>query len=191
MRSSVHAAHHGVERGDDGVGHRLDARRAGIVAGDAALFGVAGVNQKRLAFRGHEQRAAAAGGLAALRPLADAIGDPLAARVVVFGRDESGIGAGVGRLLIQMAKRAGAYVLTTVSTEDKAEIARAAGADERKIERKELLAAIKQKQANNPEQAVVIAADKDVKYEAVLKVMDELQRADVRRVGLLVKPAAR
>ena len=35
------------------------------------------------------------------------------------------------------------------------------------------------------------AADKDVKYEAVLKVMDELQRADVRRVGLLVKPAAR
>ena len=38
---------------------------------------------------------------------------------------------------------------------------------------------------------LLIAADKDVKYEAVLKVMDELQRADVRRVGLLVKPAAR
>ena len=37
---------------------------------------------------------------------------------------------------------------------------------------------------------VVIAADKDVKYDAVMRVMDELQRADVRRVGLLVKPAA-
>jgi NADPH2:quinone reductase len=37
---------------------------------------------------------------------------------------------GVGLLLIQMAKRLGARVLTTVSTEAKAELARAAGADE-------------------------------------------------------------
>jgi NADPH2:quinone reductase len=37
---------------------------------------------------------------------------------------------GVGLLLIQMAKRRGARVLTTVSTEAKAELARAAGADE-------------------------------------------------------------
>ncbi|CAN5820061.1 quinone oxidoreductase [soil metagenome] len=37
---------------------------------------------------------------------------------------------GVGQLLIQLAKLAGARVLTTVSTEDKAELARAAGADE-------------------------------------------------------------
>jgi biopolymer transport protein TolR len=36
---------------------------------------------------------------------------------------------------------------------------------------------------------VVISADKDVRYEAVLKVMDELQRAQVKRVGLMVKPA--
>jgi biopolymer transport protein ExbD len=28
-----------------------------------------------------------------------------------------------------------------------------------------------------------------VRYEAVLEVMDELQRQQVRRVGLLVKPA--
>jgi methylglutaconyl-CoA hydratase len=38
---------------------------------------------------------------------------------------------------------------------------------------------------------VVIAADKDVRYEAVLKVMDELQRQNIRRVGLLVKPAGK
>ena len=38
---------------------------------------------------------------------------------------------------------------------------------------------------------VVIGGDKDVRYEAVLKVMDELQRNNVARVGLLVKPEAR
>jgi NADPH2:quinone reductase len=37
---------------------------------------------------------------------------------------------GVGQLLIQLARRAGARVLTTVSTADKAELAREAGADE-------------------------------------------------------------
>src|SRR5690242_8089215 len=37
---------------------------------------------------------------------------------------------GVGRLLVQMAKRRGARVLATVSTADKARLARAAGADE-------------------------------------------------------------
>jgi len=36
---------------------------------------------------------------------------------------------------------------------------------------------------------VVIAADKDVKYEHVMKAMDSLQKAGVQRVGLSVKPA--
>lgn len=36
---------------------------------------------------------------------------------------------------------------------------------------------------------VVIAADKDVKYEHVMTVMDRLQRAGIQRVGLMVKPA--
>jgi biopolymer transport protein TolR len=34
---------------------------------------------------------------------------------------------------------------------------------------------------------VVIAADKSVKYETVVKVMDTLQRAGVQRVGLSVQ----
>lgn len=38
--------------------------------------------------------------------------------------------------------------------------------------------------ANTP---VVISADKAVKYEAVVKVMDTLQRSGVQRVGLAVK----
>lgn len=60
--------------------------------------------------------------------------------------------------------------------------------DDRKLSRNDLLAAIRQKQARNPEQAVVIAADKDVRYEAVLDIMDMLQQNQVKKVGLLVKP---
>ena len=60
--------------------------------------------------------------------------------------------------------------------------------DDRKMSRDDLLAAIRQKQAKNPEQAVVIAADKDVRYEAVLDIMDMLQQNQVKKVGLLVKP---
>jgi biopolymer transport protein TolR len=37
--------------------------------------------------------------------------------------------------------------------------------------------------------AVVISADRNVKYEAVVKVMDALQRAGVQRVGLSVQLA--
>jgi len=65
---------------------------------------------------------------------------------------------------------------------------RAAGVDDRKVSRNDLVTAIKQKQAKNPEQAVVIAADKDIKYEAVLEVMDMLQQNQVRKLGLMVKP---
>ena len=67
---------------------------------------------------------------------------------------------------------------------------RAKGApDERRVTSAELISVLRDRQATNPDQPVVIAGDKDVRYEAVLKVMDELQRANVRRVGLLVKPA--
>jgi biopolymer transport protein TolR len=61
-------------------------------------------------------------------------------------------------------------------------------AAEHKLTRDELLKAIKQKQQQNPKQAVVIAADKDVRYEAVLEVMDMLQQNQVKKVGLLAKP---
>ena len=61
-------------------------------------------------------------------------------------------------------------------------------ATERKVTRNELIQAIRQKQAQNPQQAVVIAADKDVRYAAVLEVMDMLQQNQVKKVGLLAKP---
>jgi len=46
------------------------------------------------------------------------------------------------------------------------------------VSRDELVAAIRDKQARDPERPVVIAGDKAVKYEEVLKVMDLLQSRD-------------
>ena len=65
---------------------------------------------------------------------------------------------------------------------------RALGGQEVTISRSELAAKIKEAQARNPQQPVLIAADKSVRYEAVLNVMDELQRQQVTKIGLLVQP---
>ena len=43
--------------------------------------------------------------------------------------------------------------------------------------------------SNTPNTAVIISADRNVKYETVVKVMDTLQRAGVARVGLSVQLA--
>ena len=65
---------------------------------------------------------------------------------------------------------------------------RARSMDERRMTRNQLVAAIRQKQKQNPAQPVVIAADKDVRYESVLEVMDMLQQNQVQKIGLLAKP---
>ncbi len=46
---------------------------------------------------------------------------------------------------------------------------------------------VRELQGGDAEAPVVISADKNVKYEAVVKVMDSLQKAGVQRVGLAVK----
>jgi biopolymer transport protein TolR len=46
---------------------------------------------------------------------------------------------------------------------------------------------VKLSQAGDPNTPVVISADKAVKYEAVVKLMDTLQRAGILRVGLAVR----
>ncbi|MEQ1807469.1 MAG: protein TolR [Burkholderiaceae bacterium] len=50
-----------------------------------------------------------------------------------------------------------------------------------------LAARVKAAQAGDANTPVVISADRAVKYEAVVKVMDTLQRAGIQRVGLSVK----
>jgi biopolymer transport protein TolR len=55
-----------------------------------------------------------------------------------------------------------------------------------------VVVAVTEAQAGRPAgaSAVVISADRNVKYESVVKVMDNLQRAGVQRVGLSVKLAS-
>jgi biopolymer transport protein TolR len=65
---------------------------------------------------------------------------------------------------------------------------RSKGDQEQAIERSELAARLKSAQSRNPQQAVLIAGDRSVRYEAVLNVMDELQKQQVAKIGLLVKP---
>ncbi len=50
-----------------------------------------------------------------------------------------------------------------------------------------LPARVRDLQGGDDNTPVVISADRNVKYEAVVKVMDSLQRAGVVRVGLAVK----
>ncbi len=57
------------------------------------------------------------------------------------------------------------------------------------VSEQSLLEKLRDAQAENPERAVVIEAEKSVRYEAVMKVMDLLQRNNISKVGLLVKPA--
>ncbi len=65
---------------------------------------------------------------------------------------------------------------------------RAGNATEQDLGKSELAQKVRAAQRKNPEQAVLIAGDKNVRYEAVLGVMDELQRQQVAKIGLLVQP---
>ena len=62
------------------------------------------------------------------------------------------------------------------------------GGQEQTVARDNLLQAVRAIQVGHPDQAVVINADKNLKYDDVLRVMDSLQAGKIKRVGLLVKP---
>ena len=63
------------------------------------------------------------------------------------------------------------------------------------VSMKEIANAVRQAQSGladaDTDSAVVISADRTVKYETVVNVMDTLQRAGVKRVGLSVQLAPR
>ncbi len=61
--------------------------------------------------------------------------------------------------------------------------------DAKSLQRDELLLDVRALLAKSPARSVVIAADKNVKYEDVIGVMDLLKRNKVDKVGLLLKPA--
>ena len=74
-------------------------------------------------------------------------------------------------------------VVLTVKLNNKIEL------DNKPMERDELLLAVRQALAESPERSVVIAADKNVKYDDVIGVMDLLKQNKVDKVGLLLSPA--
>ena len=65
------------------------------------------------------------------------------------------------------------------------------GGQEQAVTRDRLLPAVRAIQANRPDQAVVISADRNLKYEDVVRVLDVLQGGKIKRVGLLTKPVAK
>lgn len=67
---------------------------------------------------------------------------------------------------------------------------RAAPDNEEILTRERLVQAVAHRLEMHRDQPVVISADKDVRYEAVMQVMDALQKAGAPRVGLLVKPGS-
>jgi biopolymer transport protein TolR len=56
-----------------------------------------------------------------------------------------------------------------------------------RIALKQLAARVKAQQNGSTAVPVIISADKGVKYEAVVRVMDTLQKAGIARVGLAVR----
>jgi biopolymer transport protein TolR len=61
------------------------------------------------------------------------------------------------------------------------------GRDEAPITLPQLAARVKQAQLAGPDVPAVISAERTVKYEAVVRVMESLRKNNVPRVGLLVK----
>jgi biopolymer transport protein TolR len=79
-------------------------------------------------------------------------------------------------------------VEVVVGTDEKVRL-RVDGKDGQPIATRDVAARVVELQGGDANMPVVISADKSVKYESVVKVMDSLQRAGVQRVGLSVKNA--
>ena len=62
-------------------------------------------------------------------------------------------------------------------------------ADEQRVTRSQLVDFVRGAQSKHPDQAVVIAGDRAVRYEEVINVLDLMQKNQVKRVGLLARPA--
>ena len=63
----------------------------------------------------------------------------------------------------------------------------AQGGLETPVSGEELAGRLQQSLKKNPEQPVVISADKNVRYEVVIDVMDRLQQQHIKKIGLLTR----
>ncbi len=66
---------------------------------------------------------------------------------------------------------------------------RAADNEPRTVRKADLAAEIAALHRAAPDQPVVIAADRNVRYEEVMNTMSLLQKAQISRIGLLARPA--
>jgi biopolymer transport protein TolR len=87
------------------------------------------------------------------------------------------------------AQRPPAVVEVIVGTDERLRL-RTGGAEPAAVTLAQLAARVRQAQAGDAQVPVVISADRQVRYDAVVRVMDTLQRAGVQRVGLAVKQAS-
>ncbi len=83
----------------------------------------------------------------------------------------------------QAMKQATAPLVITIKADKSIEL------EGKNLTRDHLLSAVKASLQQHPDQAVVIAADKNVIYDEVMGVMDLLKQNKVEKVGLLLKPA--
>ena len=79
------------------------------------------------------------------------------------------------------------FIEITVGSDEKLRLKIDGKADPQPITLPQLVVRAKQAQARLADTAVVISADRNVKYEAVVRVMGALQKEGVKRVGLSVK----
>ena len=63
----------------------------------------------------------------------------------------------------------------------------AKGSKELGVSRDDLIRLLKDRKGEQTKQAVVISADKSVRYEEVVNIMDLLQQQNIEKVGLLTK----
>ena len=62
--------------------------------------------------------------------------------------------------------------------------------DGKAMQRDELLFALRQQVEKDPLRTVLISADKNVKYDDVIGVMDLIKQGKIEKVGLLLQPAS-
>ena len=78
------------------------------------------------------------------------------------------------------------WIEVVVGTDEKLRL-RVNGGEPQPATLAQLAARVTQAQAGNADTPVVISADRNVRYEQVVRTMDVLQRAGIQRVGLAVK----
>ncbi|TMS58134.1 protein TolR [Imbroritus primus] len=78
-------------------------------------------------------------------------------------------------------------IMVSIRADKSMRVSTGSNGAERTVTRGELLDFVRQRVAENPDQPVVIAAEKTVQYDAVMNVMSTLKADGIKRVGLLVK----